>query len=166
MLQHLHRIVTDHAQVGDARFLGGAEAGPHARGVHLDADEVLLGGILGHLHQGGAHAEAYFQHHRGLAAKQRHHVQRRRCEIDAHDRPELFQSLLLPFGQAAFATDEAADLAHELAVFVKYILGHRHNCLVISSIRVTEPGAIRVKGDLGGSLFHQSAKTGERIIPR
>ena len=28
-------------------------------------------------------------------------------------------SILRPFGQAAFATDEAADLAHELAVFVK-----------------------------------------------
>ena len=112
--------------------------------VHLDADEVLLGGVLGHLHQGGAHAEPDLQHHGCLAAKQGHHVERLWCEIDAHDRPELFQGLLLPFGQAAFATDEAADLAHELAVFVKYILGHRHNCLVISSIRVTEPGSIRV----------------------
>ena len=80
--------------------------------------------------------EPDLQHHGCLAANRATMSEQLWCGNRCHDRPELFQGLLLPFGQAAFATDEAADLAHELAVFVKHILGLQTpvELLVIASL--------------------------------
>ena len=151
VLQHFHRIVADDAQVGDARLLGGAKAGAHTRRVHPMPMKFFSGRSWPSPPGEAPAAEPDLQHHGCLAAKQGHHVERLWCEIDAHDRPELFQGLLLPFGQAAFATDEAADLAHELAVFVKHILGHRHSKLLVIA-------SLWNRADINGSLVIASVR--------
>jgi drug/metabolite transporter (DMT)-like permease len=107
--QHFHRIVLDHAQVGQAFFADQLEQAAHARGMHFHADEVLLRHQLGDVGGGAAHAETDFQDHWRLAAKGLFEVQRFLLVLDHELRAEIAQRTLLRRGQASRARDEAAD---------------------------------------------------------
>ena len=119
-MQHFHRVVTHHAQVLNALFMGRCQTRTDARGVDFDTEEVLLRARFRHGHQRGAHTEANFQRDRRVAAKQLGKIQRLLAELNAHHRPVVVQRMLLPFCQAALTADKAANTAQRATVFIKF----------------------------------------------
>ena len=119
-MQHFHRVVTHHAQVLNALFMGRCQACTHARGVDFDTEEVLLRSRFRHGHQRGAHTKPDLQRDGCFAAEQFGKVQRLLAELNAHHRPVVVQRMLLPFCQAALTADKAANTAQRATVFIKF----------------------------------------------
>ncbi|MNY30707.1 hypothetical protein D3C86_1648300 [compost metagenome] len=77
--------------------------------MHLDADEVLLGGGSGHLQGRVAHAEADLEGARRAAAEDLVKVAQAVRQLQAKLRPALLEAALLALGHAPGTHHEALD---------------------------------------------------------
>src|SRR5262245_2969048 len=78
--------------------------------MHLDADEVLVGLVLGGPEQLLAVAEADLEHQRSAAAERALRIQRAGLDGQAVARPVLGEGALLRRSESTLAQDEAADV--------------------------------------------------------
>jgi hypothetical protein len=108
---HLHCIVLDHAQVAQLTRGNFLEQAADARGVHFDAEKVVLWMRGGDDGRGLAHAAADLQDAWRLAAKRRVKIEQVGAVGDAPARHALFVETSLCFGDAALAQHETADVA-------------------------------------------------------
>jgi hypothetical protein len=116
VVQHLHRVVLQDADVFQALFANAFEQGADAGRVHFAAEEVFLRQQGGNLCRGFTHAEADFQDGGGGASERGFDVQRR-CRIGQKKlRPRVCKSPGLAGRGAAGAQDKAADGAQTRGV--------------------------------------------------
>lgn len=113
---HLDGVVLHDAQVGEIALGDQLAQRAHARGVHLDAEEVVVRHRRGDLRRGLAHAEADLEDLRRLAAESHVQIERRDTVVDADLGQHVVQVALLRLGHAALAQHEAADAAAGEAV--------------------------------------------------
>ena len=107
--QHLHRVVLDDAQIGDAALLDQLAQAADARRMHLDTKEVLvrpgLGDDCGRL----PHAETDLDDVRRLPPEYRIQVDGLRPVRDTHLRHHLVEETMLRIRHAPLAEHKTAD---------------------------------------------------------
>ncbi len=107
-IDHLDRVVTDHAHVGEPAPVDLAEQAADAGRMHLDADEVPFRMCRGNLCRRLAHAEADLQHHRRGTAEHLLPVERCTRERKAVARQEFVERALLRRRHPPLPQHEAA----------------------------------------------------------
>ncbi len=108
--EHLHRVVTRDAHVGQLRGLCGEHQAADTGAMNLYAEIVPLG--VSGCQRGEVVAVAKADFHNVRCASTEQHVEiehLRAVELDAVLRPGVFESALLGFGDAAGARDKRAN---------------------------------------------------------
>ncbi|MNT38692.1 hypothetical protein D3C72_1748980 [compost metagenome] len=109
MVDDLHGVVLQDADVGQLLFANALEQCAHTRLMHLAAQEVVIGAHAGDVGRGLAHAKANFENQRCRAAKGRSGVERRRGIRQDKAGAEVFKGLGLARGGAAGTAHKAFD---------------------------------------------------------
>jgi hypothetical protein len=118
-VQHFHRIVTHHAQVLYALFFGGSQTGADAREC-TSIPRKFCSGLAFAIATSEAPMPNPISSVTGALRPNSGEIERRIVELNAHHRPNVIQRMLLPFGQAALAADEATNTAQRAAVFIEF----------------------------------------------
>jgi hypothetical protein len=105
LLDHFHRVVADHANIGQALAFDSIEQRPDARAMHLDGDKVRVRMCFRDRHGGFAHPGANLEHER-CAARRRDRGLREREAVAG---VELVERTLLRRRRPALPQNVAAD---------------------------------------------------------
>ncbi len=109
VVDHLHGVVLEDADVGEAPFADALEQGADAGLVHLAAEEIVLWPHARDMGRGLAHAEADLEDERCGAAESGRCVEGRGGVVEDELRAEGFEGLGLSGGGATGAADVALD---------------------------------------------------------
>ena len=109
VIDDLHSIVLEDANVGDVLFTNALEQGAHAWLMHFAAQEIVAGPHAGDVRRGLAHAKTDLQNQRSIAAKGGSGVEGLGPVIEQKAGAQVFKGLGLPCGGAAGAPYIALD---------------------------------------------------------